>query len=233
MSSPDVLVRMAREQLTAALLSDALDACGLIHQIMDRSIRAVDEEQVLCGRARTGRLVSIGGGNPKADVNEALVDLVDSLRTGEVLVLACGPHREVQAWGDLLSRDAVRRGVAGCVTDATMRDISRIREIGFQAFCAHHNAVDTRGRLVATDVPMQCGGVWVSPGDLIFGDVDAVVVVPREAEVDVIRTALELGTLERQMMRALRGGDSLTESYLRYRAFPPGSLAPRPTSEPQ
>ena len=119
----------------------------------------------------------------------------------------------------MLSLDAVQRKIAGCLTDGLVRDVARIRALNFPVWGAGRSAVDIRGQLTATDTPVQCGGVWVAPGDLVFADVDGVIVVPPEAEVEVVHRALEMATLERKFLRSLREGASMAESHARYGIF--------------
>lgn len=213
----DPIVQAAREHLSTAALSDGMDALGLIHQIMSRTIRPLDEGLVLCGRARTGHYSDVYHHPGGPDPYEPQVALVDSLRPGEAVVLACGASGRIQPWGEIFSVAAQMRGCAGCVTDGLMRDVNRIRTLGFPAFCSGYGSMEVRGRgmLVASDVPVHCGGVWVAPGDLIFGDADGIVVVPRDAEGDVMRKASEMAQHEEEILRALRAGEEIGEVYRR------------------
>ncbi|HKI99045.1 MAG TPA: RraA family protein [bacterium] len=217
-TNPDPIVRLARERLTTALISDALDSLGLIHQLMDQSIRPLDESLTLCGRARTGDYKDVYHAEHHEDPYEPQVALVDSLRSGDVVVMACGSSGRIQPWGELFSHAARIRGATGCVTDGLIRDVRGIRAIKFPAFCSGYGAMDARGRgiLVATDIAVHCAGVWVSPGDLVFGDADGVVVIPRNVEEETIRKAVEMADLEREISRALHEGVSIVEIFRRY-----------------
>jgi 4-hydroxy-4-methyl-2-oxoglutarate aldolase len=214
----DPIVRLALEQLSTALLSDAMDELGLIHQVMESSIRPLDDAMTLCGRARTGSYRDIYHAEHDQDPYAGQVALVDSLQPGEVVLLACGRSGRIQPWGEIFTVASQMRGAAGCVTDGLLRDVRQIRERGFPAFCSGYGAMEVRGRgvLTATDVPVHCGGVWVSPGDLVFGDADGVVVVPRNAEEEVTRKAAEIAALERELLRALREGALIGDLYRRY-----------------
>lgn len=217
-NAPDPIVRSAREHLSTAALSDGMDSLGLIHQIMTPSIRPLDEALVLCGRARTGNYSDVYHHPGGPDPYEPQVLLVDSVQPDDVVVLACGASGRIQPWGEIFTVAAQMRGCAGCVTDGLMRDVNRIRTLGFPAFCSGYGSMEVRGRgiLVASDVPVHCGGVWVAPGDLVFGDADGIVVVPRDAEEDVLRKAGEMADREREILRALRAGETIDEVYRRY-----------------
>lgn len=217
-SVTDPIVLTAREHLSTAALSDGMDSLGLIHQIMAPSIRPLDESLVLCGRARTGNYSDVYHDPGAPDPYWPQIGLVDALRPGEVVVLACGASGRIQPWGEIFTVAAQMRGAAGCVTDGLMRDVNRIRALNFPAFCSGYGSMEARGRgvLVAADVPVHCGGVWVAPGDLIFGDADGIIVVPRDAEEDVMRKAGEMAKWEEDILRALRDGEPIGSVYRRF-----------------
>lgn len=221
MTEHDPIVRQALEQLTSAVLSDTLDSLGLIHQIMEHTIRPLDETLVLCGRARTGNFREVHEPIPRKDVYEPLAEMVDALRPDDVMVLACGRSGRIQAWGDLVSTAAQVRGAAGCVTDGLVRDVRELRRLRFPVFSAGHSAIGTRGRafLVSRDTPVECAGVWVSPGDLVFGDVDGIVVIPQGVEADVLRKAAEQAAREHALVRSLRGGAPIRDAYVHFRSL--------------
>ena len=205
--------------LSAALLSDTLDSLGLTQQAMRPFMRPLSDALQLIGRARTGLYMPVyappaAGENPY----EVEIALVDDLRPGEVPVLAChGPSERIAPWGELLSTAAVARGAAGCVTDGLVRDVQQIRALGFAVFCGGIGPLDTKGRarMVERDVPVSCAGVAVRPGDLVFGDVDGVVVVPREVEGEVLRRALEKRQGENHTREALARGEKLGDVFAR------------------
>ncbi|MBL8326603.1 MAG: RraA family protein [Rubrivivax sp.] len=206
-------------RLSAAILSDTLDSLGLMQQAMQPFMRPLDDTVVLAGRARTGLYMPVYAA-PAAGENpyEVEIALVDDLRAGEVAVLACdGPTERIAPWGELLSTASRARGAAGCVTDGLVRDVKQIRAMGFAVFCGGIGPLDTKGRarMVERDVPVRCAGVLVRPGDLVFGDVDGVVVVPREAEDEVLRRALEKVTGEDHTRDALARGERLADVFAR------------------
>ena len=207
------------QALNAAVLSDTLDSLGLMQQAMKPFMRPLDDTLQLIGRARTGLYMPMyslpeRGQNPY----EVEIALVDDLAPGEVVVLACdGPSERIAPWGELLSTACMARGAAGCVTDGLVRDVRQIREMRFPVFCGGIGPLDTKGRarMVERDVPVQCGGVAVHPGELVFGDVDGVVVIPREAEDEVVQRALKKVAGENQSRDALRRGEKLGEVFRR------------------
>jgi 4-hydroxy-4-methyl-2-oxoglutarate aldolase len=206
------------EQLFAAVLSDALDAAGCTTQAMSPRIRPLDDALRLCGRARTGVYVEDDGVQPGVNPYELEIALVDDLKHGDIAVLACGSSNKIAPWGSLLSTATRARGAAGCVTDGFVRDVLQIRSMQMPVFHGGIAPLDSKGRghVAQIDVPITCGGVEVSPGDLVFGDADEVVVVPQAIEAEVLRIAFEKVNGEHHTMRELRQGAYLRDVYAKY-----------------
>ena len=206
-----------RAQLFTSVLSDCLDQAGLMRQALPSRIRPLDEASVMVGRARTAAFMEVyhvGPGNPY----ELEIALIDSLQPGDIPVFACSNPARVAPWGELLSTAASVRQAAGALMDGCVRDIKPIRAMGFPVFHGGIAPLDSRGRgkVMAIDVPIECGGVAVASGDLVFGDADGVVVIPRAAEEDVLRVAFEKISGERNTLRDLQRGDTLGEVFARY-----------------
>ena len=204
-------------RLNAAVLSDTLDSLGLMQQAMKPFMRPLDDSLLLFGRARTGLYMPVyAPPAPGENPYEVEIALVDDLAPGDVVVLACdGPTERIAPWGELLSTASRARGAAGCVTDGLVRDVKQIREMRFPVFCGGIGPLDTKGRarMVERDVPVVCAGASVRRGDLVFGDVDGIVVIPQEAEQDVVRLALEKVAGEGQSREALQRGEKLADVF--------------------
>jgi regulator of RNase E activity RraA len=134
---------------------------------------------------------------------------VETAPPGSVLIQDCRGERAVASTGSILMTRLKIRGVAGMVSDGCVRDSGTVAEIGLPLFCAgaaaplnlaKHHAVDM-------NVPIACGGVAVYPGDIVVGDVDGVVIVPREMAEAVARDAREQEVLEEFL--ALRVGEGV------------------------
>jgi regulator of RNase E activity RraA len=207
------------DQLFAAVLSDALDACGVTNQAMSPRIRPLDEQLKMCGRARTGIYMETAHVEPGTNPYELEIAIVDDLKPGDVAVFACGGSSRIAPWGSLLSTATRARGAAGCVTDGFVRDILEIKDnLKLPVFHGGVAPLDSKGRgqIQAVDVPVICDGVRVAPGDLVFGDADGVVVIPQAIETDVLKVAFDKINGEHHSMRELRAGGFLRDVYAKY-----------------
>lgn len=207
------------QDLSAAILSDVLDSLGLTGQAMRPFMRPLDEGSVLIGRARTGLYMPVYEVRPHENPYEVEIALVDDLRAGDVPVLACnGPTNRLAPWGELLSTASKMRGAAGCVTDGLVRDVRQIRALSFPVFHGGIGPLDTkgRGRMVERDTPVECAGVRVVSGDIVFGDADGVVVIPQERAAEVLERAHKKLTGENNTRAELDQGVLLGEVYRKY-----------------
>jgi regulator of RNase E activity RraA len=208
-----------KQNLYAAVLSDVLDSFGLMNQAMRPFVRPLDESLVLFGRARTGLYMNTYSVAEGENPYEVEIALVDDLKPGDVAVLDCGgPTERIAPWGELLSTASAKRGAAGCVIDGLVRDVRMIREMQFPVFHGGIGPLDTKGRakMMARDVPVSCGGVAVSSGDLIFGDVDGVVVIPQATAPQVIEAAIAKVKSENVTREELNRGLLLGDVYRKY-----------------
>ena len=207
---------MMQEQLYAAVISDALDAAGCREQALKHTIRPLLPETVVVGRALPVLCLEVYEIPDEPYQQE--IAAVDSLKQDDVLICSTNGSTRICFWGELLSTAAQARGARGAVIDGFIRDIRKIVEMGFPIFTTGISPVDSNGRgeVVAYNVPIECGGVPVNPGDIVFGDADGVVVIPQNIEKAVIASALEKVRGENQTRDALREGASLREVYDRY-----------------
>ena len=207
------------QALSSSILSDIMDGLGLRNRAMKPFVRPIDDGKVLIGRARTGLYMPAYALRDGENPYEVEISLVDDLQPQDVVVLACnGPTDRIARWGELLSTAAQARRAAGCVTDGMVRDVRQIREMGFPVFHGGIGPLDTKGRarMVDRDVPVECAGVSIASGDIVFGDIDGVVVVPRSHEGAVLDKALAKVQGESNTRDALRKGESLAVVFKRF-----------------
>jgi regulator of RNase E activity RraA len=205
--------------LYSAVLSDTMDSLGYMNQAMRPFIRPVDDGLVMMGRARTGLYMTTYGHAAGENPYELEMKLVDSLKPGEVAVLACnGPTDRIAPWGELLSTASHARGSHGCVTDGLVRDLRHIKAMKFPVFHGGIGPLDSKGRarMAEIDTEVMCAGVMVKSGDLVFGDIDGVVVIPQAIEAEVLAQAVEKVTNESATRKELQEGKLLAEVYEKY-----------------
>lgn len=207
-----------RDALFTSVLSDCLDSVGVMHQAVASRIRPLDESLVMVGRARTAAFMEVYHHEPGTNPYALEIELIDSLQEGEIPVFACSNPSRVAPWGELLSTAAKARGAAGALMDGCTRDVKAIRAMGFPVFHGGIAPLDSkgRGRIMAIDVPIECAGVSVAPGDLVFGDADGVVVIPQRVETQVLKLAFEKVQGEKNTLRDLQAGDKLADVFARY-----------------
>lgn len=147
------------------------------------------------------------------------LDIIDSAEAGSVVVIAIGGERDVAVWGGLMTAGAYARGLAGAVLDGGVRDIAEIRrDYDFPVISRSVSPGTTVGRhrTVAANVPVTCGGVEVHPGDIVVGDIDGVVVVPRASAEAVLKLAQEIDRRELEQARLIVAAKSLREGLAKY-----------------
>jgi len=202
------------DRLYPAVVADVLDRMGYREQAMAPAIRPLFPEARLCGAAMPVLAVPAYS-VPETDPYKLELEAVDRLRAGDVMVVS---HIDGSFWGELLSTAARYRGARGIVVDGYTRDTLSIIEMGFPTFVRGIHIADSLGRLevAAYDVPIVCGGVRVSPGDLVLADFDGVVVVPGEAAEEAIRRAEEKVSGENLVRKHLQEGMPVSEAFRRF-----------------
>lgn len=214
----DAAIEYARQHLYSAVIADTLDAIGLHDQVLQPGIHPLDDELVLCGRARVGLYMPLYHDDETTKVYEVELNLIDDLRPNDVPVLICHGNVGIAPWGELLTTRAMYLQAAGCLTDGSVRDIRHIRRLKFPVFSAGTNPADTkhRGKLMMYDVPGRIGGVRIASGDIVFGDVDGIVVIPRESAEEVFAKAAKKVSGENTVRDELLRGESLNGVFKRY-----------------
>jgi regulator of RNase E activity RraA len=209
------LGRLRRQPLSTAVLGDILDQLGHRHRFLPPGIRPLDPRTVLVGRAMPVLLGSVFA--PQSMPFGHLTAALDQLQNGEIYLVP-NAGAPCAAWGEIMSVTARARGAAGSVIDGFHRDTRRILGLGFPVFSRGGYAQDAAVRTVVIDyrVPIEIGSTRVEPGDLLVGDVDGVVVIPRGCEAEVIERASLKAAAERDVRVAIENGLSSTDAFARH-----------------
>lgn len=215
-NSDDEKFALMKDKLYTAVVSDVLDSVGFRHQAMRHDIRPLHPDFVVVGRARTAYWIEEYKVRDNPYLNE--IEMIDSLRPGDVSVHSTDLTWNIAPWGELLSTASKMRGSTGAIVDACTRDVKMIIEMGFPVFTRAIRPLESQGRgyIEAYDVPIKCGDVTVKPGEIVFGDYDGIVVIPREAEDEVLSKALEKVTGENNTRQELLEGKLLADVYKKY-----------------
>ncbi len=206
------------ERLTSAMLSDALDECGLRAQVLETRLAPVVAGSRAFGRAATARFVPSEADRPE-DPYGAAIDFISGLRRGELVVIGTADSNASAFWGELFSAAAIGVGAVGTVTDGNLRDTPKIAALGYPAFSRSRRPIDYRRRMAITGVrePVTIGGVQIASGDLVLADDDGVVVVPRARESEVLEAARRRAAGESVVLAELLAGETLRTVWDRHR----------------
>lgn len=172
--------------------------------MVDPTIRPAWAGAQICGPAATVEC-------PPGD-NLMLHHAVACARPGVVIVATLGSYVLTGAWGEILTVAAQARGVAGLVVDGAVRDIEAITEHRFPVF-SRGLAIGscTKERLGRLNVPIVLGGVTVSPGDMVIGNADGIVVLERARVDEIYAAAMARRSREAELMEQLRAGKTTIE----------------------
>ncbi len=209
------LFALVKAELYTPVVGDILDDLGCFHQFLPQPIQPMREAMTLVGRAMPVVMIDVFG--PQAEPFGKLTQALDQIEPGEIYLAAGGTMR-CAYWGEILTATARARGAVGAVVDGFHRDTPQVLEQNWPVFSRGRWAQDSgvRTKVVDYRCPIEIGGVWVEPGDLVFGDLDGVVVVPKRVEAEVIERALTKARGEKLVRKEIEAGMSSTDAFLKY-----------------
>jgi 4-hydroxy-4-methyl-2-oxoglutarate aldolase len=209
------LFTLCTRELYTPVVGDILDDLGCTHQFLPQPIQPLREAMKLVGRAMPVLMIDVFGKQkqPFGKLTEAL----DQLRAGEIYV-ATGGEMRCAYWGEILTATAKKRGAVGAVINGFHRDTPRVLEQNWPVFSRGRFAQDSAVRTQVVDYrcPIEVGHAQVAPGDLIFGDLDGVIVVPKQVEAEVIERALAKARGEKLVRQEIEAGMSSTAAFKKY-----------------
>jgi regulator of RNase E activity RraA len=213
MSDDADLFTSIRQRLFTAVIGDVMDQEGLTRQFLPPAIRALSPDMVIAGRAMPvleadccGETIGHTG---KADAFGLMFRALDELKPGEIYICT-GASARYALWGGLMSTRARALGASGVVLDGFHRDTREILQLGFPVFSHGSYAQDQRlrGRVVDFRCAIEFeNGAQVRPGDVIVGDIDGVLVIPRDRATDIVRLALAKVDGEATVRRMIEQGE--------------------------
>ncbi len=217
----DELFQLAKHELFVALVGDVMDKMGLLHQFLPQQIKPLNPDMVVIGRAMTVLEADVfaekleGTANPiMAKPFGIMFEALDSLKKNEVYICS-GSSYNYALWGGLMSTRATKLESSGAVVNGFSRDTNEILRLNFPTFSAGTFAQDQgpRGKVIDYGLPIEFGGISVSPGDVVYGDRDGVIIVPADAVEEAFALALEKARGEKTVQKALENGMSTLEAF--------------------
>ena len=206
------LFSLMRQHLFTAVVGDVMDTLGLTHQFLPPSVQALQEDCVLIGRAMTVLECDCAGSLIASEGQEKpfgrMFDALDSLKENQIYLCA-GASLRYACFGSLMATRAQKVGAAGAVIEGFIRDTRDLKRMNFPIFSSGRYAQDqgVRGRVVDFGCPLAfSNGVLAFQGDLVFGDIDGVLVVPQAREAEIIQLAFEKVLGEQAVRKALEAG---------------------------
>ncbi len=209
------LFSLVKEHLYTPVVGDILDELGCYHQHLPQPIHPINFEDKLIGRAMPVLMIDVYG--PQKKPFGKLTEALDQLEPGEIYVASGGAMR-CAYWGEILTATAKKRGAAGAVINGFYRDSRMVIEQNWPVFSRGRYSQDSGVRTQVADYRcnIEIEGVWIKPGDLIFGDMDGVVIIPKQLEEEVIGKALKKAKSEKLVRKKIENGMSSTEAFLKY-----------------
>jgi regulator of RNase E activity RraA len=219
----DELFEMMKKNLYSAVIGDTLDKMGFHHQFLPQRIRPLRDDMLIAGRAMPVLEADLYGEN-LSNKNEFLkrsfglmLEALDDLQRNEVY-LCSGSSPSYALVGELMCTRMQVLGAAGAVANGFHRDTRGILALGFPCFSCGPYAQDQapRGKVLDFRIPIEIEGLVVKPGDLVFGDLDGVLVIPREVEEEAVQRAYEKASGEKTVGNAIKAGMGVKESFEKY-----------------
>jgi len=213
--SDSELSALVLRELYTPVVGDILDDLGFTHQFLPQPVQPLREAMALAGRAMPVVMIDVFGKQKKpfGQLTEAL----DQLQPGEIY-LASGGDMRCAYWGEILTATAKKRGAVGAVINGFHRDTPKVLEQNWPVFSRGRFAQDSGVRTQVADFrcPIEIGQVSVQPGDLVFGDLDGVVIVPAAVEAEVVERALAKARGEKRVRKEIEAGMSSTAAFKKY-----------------
>ncbi len=220
-SNDEELFKLARHELFTAVVGDIMDKLGFTRQFLPPQIQPLRADMAVIGRAMTVLEADVFEESASSSENAVMqqpfglmLAALDDLKPNEVYVCT-GASPRYALWGELMSTRAIKLGAAGAVVDGYLRDTHGILALDFPSFAHGSYAQDQgpRGKVIDFRGPLEFGGVRIDSGDIVFGDVDGVLAVPREAENDIFMGAIEKARGEKLVQKAIEDGMSASEAF--------------------
>ncbi|GLC78966.1 RraA family protein [Lacrimispora brassicae] len=206
---------LMKERLYTPVVGDILDGMGYYHQFLPQDIRPLRDDMKLAGKAMPVLMIDVFG--PQKKPFGYLTEALDQLEENEIY-LATGGSKRCAYWGELLTATARTRKAVGAVVNGWHRDTPQVLEQNWPVFSNGCYAQDSSVRTQVVDYrcDIEIGQVTIHDGDLVFGDVDGVLIIPKDVADEVLEKALEKAAGEKVVRKAIEGGMSATAAFAKF-----------------
>lgn len=215
------LFSIMKKELYSAVIGDSMDRKNYIHQFLPPHIRPLKDDMVVVGRAFPVVEADIDSSAITGELSDkpfgVMLEALDDLKENEVYICT-GSSPSYALWGEIMTTRAKILNASGAVLDGYSRDTHGILNADFPTFSYGSYSQDqqVRGKVVDYRVPIQIGKVVIRPGDIIFGDLDGVCVIPYEMEEEIILEAIEKAGEEKVVQKEILKGMSACEAFEKY-----------------
>lgn len=215
------LKELANSELFPALVGDVMDQMGYLHQFLPPELKPVDSKSIVFGKAMPVLEADVFAEQLEKSNNSyinkpfgIMFEALDSLQEDEVYVCT-GSSFSYALWGGLMSTRAMKLKSSGAIVNGFSRDTNEVLRLGFPVFSRGTYAQDQgpRGKVIDYRVSIEIAGVRINPGDILYGDLDGVVVIPQEIQDEVFDKALEKARGEKLVLEALQDGMSTVDAF--------------------
>lgn len=209
--------------LNTSVVGDIMDQLGFQNQFLTPKIKPLRDDMIVIGRAMPV-LETDTLDNTSTSSNAMLkkpfglmLEALDQLKENEIY-LCTGGTPSYALWGELMSTRALQCGASGAVLNGYSRDTLGILKLNFPTFSYGTYAQDQapRGKVIDFRVPIKIDNVAITPGDVVFGDIDGVCIIPQEIDKKVVELALEKVKGENLVRKSIEAGMSSVEAFNKY-----------------
>lgn len=195
------------KKIPTSTISDAIEEVTGMRGYMDHDVRPLFPTKIV-GQAVT--VLNRMAKRPSPPIK--LMKAIDDAKNGSILVVAFeDAEQNITGWGGLLTFAAIQQNLAGTILNCGVRDTAEIIEKKYPVFSRSIIPTTAAGKytVVDTQIPVNCGGVMVNPGDIIVADLDGVVVVPKNEAEKVLEAALDMEEKEAAMIADMKETGSI------------------------
>lgn len=203
-----------KKELYTPVVGDILDVMGYAHQFLPAYIRPLRDDMKLAGKACTVLQYDVFG--PQEKPFGLMTEALDQLEENEIYI-STGAHNSA-LWGEMLTAASKYRGAVGAVVDGYHRDTPQVLTQDFPVFSKGNWAQDSSIRTYVANFrcTIEIGQVTINDGDIVFGDIDGVLVIPKEIAEEVITKSLQKASEEKVVLKAIQNGMSATEAFAKF-----------------